>query len=94
MLVWAFFRQQKDSKYEIGYLLWIYRSRCKDDPTCRKAAVRTNGVGLHELLMGIVVENLDGRLFVKIAPCSMLGFSEEELRGTRSVDFPEDVSKD
>lgn len=56
--------------------------------------MRTNGVGLHELLMGIVVENLAGRLFVKLALCSMLGFSEEELRGTHSVDFPEDASKD
>lgn len=30
----------------------------------------------------------------KLALCSMLGFSEEELRGTHSVDFPEDASKD
>ena len=32
--------------------------------------------------IGIAVENLDGQpLFVNPAFCSMLGFSEEELRG-------------
>ena len=57
--------------------------------------MRTKGVGLRELLMGTVVENLDGRLFVKLALWSMLGFSsEKELSGTHSVDFPEDASKD
>jgi PAS domain S-box-containing protein len=38
--------------------------------------------------IGIVVENLEGQpLFVNPAFCSMLGFSEEELRSKHSVDF-------
>src|SRR5215472_8322856 len=47
--------------------------------------------------IGIAVENLDGEpLFVNRAFCSMLGFSEEELRGKHCVDFspPEDAEKD
>jgi PAS domain S-box-containing protein len=47
--------------------------------------------------IGIVVENLEGQpLFVNPAFCSMLGFSEEELRGKHCVDFspPEDAEKD
>ena len=47
--------------------------------------------------IGIAVENLDGQpLFVNPAFCSMLGFSEEELRGKHCVDFspPEDAEKD
>src|SRR5215469_16518644 len=47
--------------------------------------------------IGIVVENLDGQpLFVNPAFCSMLGFSEEELRSKHCVDFspPEDAQKD
>jgi len=47
--------------------------------------------------IGIAVENLDGQpLFVNPAFCSMLGFSEEELRGKHCVDFspPEDGEKD
>jgi len=47
--------------------------------------------------IGIAVENLDGRpLFVNPALCSMLGFSEEELRSKHWVDFspPEDAAKD
>jgi len=47
--------------------------------------------------IGIVVENLDGQpLFVNPAFCSMLGFSEEEIRGKHCVDFspPEDAAKD
>jgi PAS domain S-box-containing protein len=47
--------------------------------------------------IGIVVENLDGQpLFVNPAFCSMLGFSEEELRGKHCVDFSpaEDAEKD
>jgi PAS domain S-box-containing protein len=47
--------------------------------------------------IGIVVENMEGRLlFVNPAFCSMLGFSEEELRRKRCVDFspPEDAEKD
>src|SRR5437773_1328671 len=47
--------------------------------------------------IGIVVENLDGQpLFVNPAFCSMLGFSEEELRSKHCVDFPppEDAVKD
>ena len=47
--------------------------------------------------IGIVVENLEGQpLFVNPAFCSMLGFSEEELRNKRCVDFspPEDAEKD
>ena len=48
-------------------------------------------------LIGIAVENLDGQpLFVNPAFCSMLGFSEVELRGKHCVDFspPEDAEKD
>jgi len=47
--------------------------------------------------IGIAVENLDGQpLFVNPAFCSMLGFSEEELRSKHCVDFspPEDAVKD
>jgi len=47
--------------------------------------------------IGIAVENLEGQpLFVNRAFCSMLGFSEEELRGKHCVDFspPEDTGKD
>jgi len=47
--------------------------------------------------IGIAVENLDGQpLFVNPAFCSMLGFSEEELRSKHCVDFspPEDAQKD
>jgi PAS domain S-box-containing protein len=47
--------------------------------------------------IGIAVDNLDGQpLFVNPAFCSMLGFSEEELRSKHCVDFspPEDAAKD
>src|SRR5262252_7196260 len=47
--------------------------------------------------MGIAVENLDGKpLFVNPALCSMLGFSDEELRGKHCVQFspPDDAAKD
>jgi len=47
--------------------------------------------------IGIVVETLEGRpFFVNPAFCSMLGFSEEELRYKHCVDFspPEDAQKD
>ena len=47
--------------------------------------------------IGIVVENLEGQpLFVNPAFCSMLGFSEKELRSKHCVDFspPEDAKKD
>src|SRR6201981_317922 len=47
--------------------------------------------------IGIAVETLEGRpLFVNPALCSMLGFSEEELRNKHCVDFspPEDAQKD
>jgi len=47
--------------------------------------------------MGIAVETLEGQpLFVNPAFCSMLGFSEEELRSKHCVDFspPEDAQKD
>jgi len=47
--------------------------------------------------IGIVVENLEGQLlFVNPSFCSMLGFSEEELRQKHCVDFspPEDAEKD
>jgi PAS domain S-box-containing protein len=47
--------------------------------------------------IGIAVENLDGQLlFVNPAFCSMLGFSEEELRSKHCVDFSprEDAEKD
>lgn len=47
--------------------------------------------------MGIAVENLEGQLlFVNPAFCSLLGFSEEELRSKHCVDFspPEDAEKD
>jgi PAS domain S-box-containing protein len=47
--------------------------------------------------IGIAVETLEGRpFFVNPAFCSMLGFSEEELRHKHCVDFspPEDAQKD
>jgi PAS domain S-box-containing protein len=47
--------------------------------------------------IGIAVENLEGQpLFLNRAFCSMLGFSEEELRSKHCVDFspPEDAQKD
>jgi len=47
--------------------------------------------------IGIAVENLDGQpLFVNPALCSVLGFSEEELRGKHCVQFspPDDAEKD
>src|SRR5215469_14059100 len=47
--------------------------------------------------IGIAVENLEGEpFFVNPAFCSMLGFSEEELRRKHCVDFspPEDAEKD
>jgi PAS domain S-box-containing protein len=47
--------------------------------------------------IGIAVENLEGQpLFANRSLCSMLGFTEEELRGKHCVDFspPEDAEKD
>jgi PAS domain S-box-containing protein len=47
--------------------------------------------------IGIAVENLEGQpLFVNLAFCSFLGFSEEELCNKHCVDFspPEDAEKD
>jgi len=47
--------------------------------------------------IGIAVESLEGQpLFANPALCSMLGFSEEELRSKHCVDFspPEDAEKD
>jgi PAS domain S-box-containing protein len=47
--------------------------------------------------LGIAVENLEGQpLFVNPAFCSMLGFSEEELRSKHCAQFspPEDAEKD
>jgi PAS domain S-box-containing protein len=47
--------------------------------------------------IGIAVENLEGQpLFMNAAFCSMLGFSEEELRNKHCVDFspPEDAEED
>ena len=47
--------------------------------------------------IGIAVETLEGQpLFVNPALCSLLGFSEDELRGKHCVDFspPEDAQKD
>jgi PAS domain S-box-containing protein len=47
--------------------------------------------------IGIAVENLEGQpLFVNPAFCTMLGFSEEELRNKHCVDFSpaEDAEKD
>jgi PAS domain S-box-containing protein len=51
----------------------------------------------HASPIGIAVENLDGQaLFVNPALCSMLGFSEDELRGKHCVQFspPDDAEKD
>jgi PAS domain S-box-containing protein len=51
----------------------------------------------HASPIGIAVETLEGKpLFVNPALCSMLGFSEEELRNKHWVDFspPEDAAKD
>jgi len=47
--------------------------------------------------IGIALENLEGQpLFVNPALCSMLGFSEEEMRRKHCVDFspPEDAARD
>ena len=47
--------------------------------------------------IGIALENLEGQpLFVNPALCSMLGFSEEEMRRRHCVEFspPEDAKKD
>src|SRR6185369_10445726 len=47
--------------------------------------------------IGIAVENFEGQpLFVNPAFCSMLGFSEEELRTKHCVQFspPEDANQD
>jgi PAS domain S-box-containing protein len=47
--------------------------------------------------IGIALEDLEGRpLFANPALCSMLGFSEEEMRGKHCVEFspPEDAAKD
>jgi len=47
--------------------------------------------------IGIAVENLEGQpLFVNPALCSMLGFTEGELRSKHCVEFspPEDAKKD
>src|SRR5436309_2241849 len=47
--------------------------------------------------IGIAVEDLEGRpLFVNPALCTMLGFSEEEMRKKHCVEFspPEDAEKD
>lgn len=47
--------------------------------------------------IGIALEDLEGRpLFANPALCSMLGFSEEEMRGKHCVEFspPEDAHKD
>jgi len=47
--------------------------------------------------VGIALENLEGRpLFVNPALCSMLGFTEEEMRSKQCVDFSpqEDAAKD
>jgi PAS domain S-box-containing protein len=47
--------------------------------------------------IGIALEDLEGRpLFVNPALCSMLGFSEDEMRRKHCVDFspPEDAEKD
>jgi len=51
----------------------------------------------HASPIGIVVENLDGQpLFINPAFCAMLGFTEEEVRNKRCVDFSpsEDAQKD
>jgi PAS domain S-box-containing protein len=47
--------------------------------------------------IGIALENLEGQpIFVNPALCSMLGFSEEEMRSRHCVEFspPEDAEKD
>src|ERR1041384_4449622 len=47
--------------------------------------------------IGIALEDLEGRpLYVNSALCSMLGYSEEELRNKHCSDFspPEDAAKD
>jgi PAS domain S-box-containing protein len=47
--------------------------------------------------IGIALEDLEGRpLYVNPALCSMLGYSEEEMRSKRCVEFspPEDAEKD
>jgi len=62
---------------------------------------RLDGQRFHDVFnaspIGIAVENLEGQpLFVNPAFCSMLGFSEEELRSKHCVDFspPEDAERD
>jgi PAS domain S-box-containing protein len=47
--------------------------------------------------IGIALENLEGQpLYVNSALCSMLGYSEEELRNKHCSDFspPEDAARD
>jgi len=47
--------------------------------------------------IGIAIEDIEGRpLFANPALCSMLGFSEEEMRNKHCVEFspPEDAEKD
>jgi PAS domain S-box-containing protein len=47
--------------------------------------------------VGIALENMEGQpLFVSPALCSMLGFSEDEMRGKHCVEFspPDDAEKD
>jgi PAS domain S-box-containing protein len=49
------------------------------------------------IAVGVAVETLEGQpLFANLALCTMLGFSEEELRCKHCVDFspPEDAKKD
>src|SRR5215467_9965102 len=69
---------------------------CETRPALRPDTQLYNDV-FNASPIGIVVENLDGQpLFVNPAFCSMLGFSEDELRTKHCVDFspPEDAQKD
>jgi len=55
------------------------------------------GILFDAVAMGIAIETLEGQpLFANPALCSMLGFSEDELRGKHCVEFspPEDANKD
>jgi len=69
-------------------------------PNSRSKAVVDNQLFhdvFHASPIGIVVENLDGQpLFINPAFCTMLGFTEEEVRSKHCVDFspPEDAEKD
>lgn len=64
---------------------------------CYMAPMEEDKVPAPNREVGIALEDLEGRpLFANSALCSMLGFSEEEMRNKHCVEFspPEDAQKD